>query len=114
MTWELLRGMMQKQPMTRLTPTKALALLKLAGKPKTAKSVAVAEKASKGALAALCDEIKKLKDEHKIINLESDRLKSSTGVSDAIVYTDLQMLKKKKLFLKDQIARLDRLLLQSS
>ena len=34
---------------------------------------------SKGALAALRDEIKKLKDEHKIVNLESDRLKSSTG-----------------------------------
>ena len=121
-TWELLRGMLAKQPMARLTPTKALAQLKSAGKSagKTAgkKGGAGAERggASAGVLAAIRDEIKGLKERHKKLNVESDRLKSAlsaTGVSDAIVYTDLQMLKKQKLALKDQMARLERLLEQS-
>ena len=42
------------------------------------------------------------------------QLKTATGVSDAIVYTELQILKKQKLALKDKIARLQRLLDASS
>ena len=52
--------------------------------------------------------------QHKEINDKSDVLKTATGVSDAIVYTELQVLKKQKLALKDQIARLQRLLEASS
>jgi hypothetical protein len=42
------------------------------------------------------------------------QLKTATGVSDAIVYTELQILKKQKLSLKDKITRLQRLLDASS
>jgi uncharacterized protein YdcH (DUF465 family) len=114
-TWELLRGMLAKQPMARLTPTKALAQLKAAGKGggKAGGKKLGADGASFGVLAALREEIRGLKEKHQKLNAESDRLKSASGVSDAIVYTDLQMLKKQKLALKDQIARLERLLAQS-
>jgi len=112
-TWELLRGMMQKQPSARLPPSKALALMQSMADVRR-KEQAAAQKVSSGALAALRDEIKALQAQHKEINDKSDVLKTATGVSDAIVYTELQVLKKQKLALKDQIARLQRLLEASS
>ena len=42
-----------------------------------------------------------------------DELRDATGVSDAMLSAHLRTLKKRKLALKDQIARLERLLQQS-
>ena len=103
--------MMQKAPQSRLTPSQALAQLQNPPKSEVSKEGA---KASSGVLAALRAEIKTLKEEHKAINQESDELKSSTGTSNAIIYTHLQVLKKKKLALKDRIYRMEQLLEQSS
>jgi hypothetical protein len=45
---------------------------------------------------------------------ETQNPKPFAGLPDAIVYTRVQTLKKQKLALKDQIARLERLLKESS
>ena len=51
-----------------------------------------------------------LQSSHAQMNEESDMLKSSVGVSDSIVYTQLQALKKKKVQLKNRIALIQKLL----
>ncbi len=51
-----------------------------------------------------------LQSAHAQMNEEADMLKASVGVSDSIVYTQLQALKKKKLQLKDRITLIQKLL----
>ena len=51
-----------------------------------------------------------LQSAHAQVNEESDMLEASVGVSDSIVYTQLQALKKKKQQLNDRIALIQKLL----
>ena len=51
-----------------------------------------------------------LQSAHAQMNEESDMLEASVGVSDSIVYTQLQALKKKKQQLNDRIALIQKLL----
>ena len=51
-----------------------------------------------------------LQSAHAQMNEEADMLKASVGVSDSIVYTQLKVLQKKKLQLKDRIALIQKLL----
>jgi len=101
LTWELLRRLLAKEPSLRVSPREAIALLSVPAPQQTA-----AKKRDDTVYHALKKELQGLREEHKSINEEADRL-SAGAYPDALVAMQLRGMKKKKLLLKDRIAQLE-------
>jgi len=101
LTWELLRRLLAKEPSLRIRPREAIALITTP--PPQQKAT---KKRDDTVYHALKKELQALREEHKSINEEADRL-SAGAYPDALVAMQLRGMKKKKLLLKDRIAQLE-------
>ena len=109
-TWNLMRKMLEKKPDARVSAREALALL---GRTQDKAVAEVEYERMEGAgdhMSSVKQEIEIVKSAHAQLNDQSDALRAAVGVSDAIVHTQMQELKKKKLLLKDRLARLQSVL----